>query len=268
MGSGMGGMILPIASRFGWKGILIGLVLMLILGGGSLFSGIFGGGDDEDRRQTDSQASAPDDAASFVGFVLDDVQNTWEKIFAARGQKYQRADLILFTGQTGTRCGYGSAAVGPFYCPMDSDVYIDLSFYKQLRDRFGAPGDFAQAYVIAHEIGHHVQHQLGVTDRIQSGDGAKGAGGDAVRLELQADCFAGVWARSSSKRDLLDPGDIEEAIGAAQAIGDDTLQRQTQGRVQPENWTHGSSEQRARWFKRGYEQGDPNACDTFAAKQL
>ena len=249
-------MLLPLAGRFGWKGILILVVLFFIFGRGML--GLTGSSQEEERGPTDEMGS-------FVGFVLDDAQSTWERIFIQNNRHYRPAELVLFSNSTATRCGFGSSAVGPFYCPNDGKVYIDLAFYQQLKERFGAPGDFAQAYVIAHEIGHHVQNQLGV---LQQARGEAGAGSLPVRVELQADCYAGLWARSTKERNILDPGDVEEALGAASAIGDDTLQRKTQGHVQPESWTHGSSEQRVRWFRRGYDTGDLNACDTFSADTL
>jgi len=243
------GLLLPLAGRFGWKGILILLVVLFLLGRGFL-SGTSGPSDTE-------TGTGDDDLTSFVGFVLDDSQAYWERNFLKEGRHYQPADLVLFTESTSTRCGYGTAAVGPFYCPNDRKVYIDLDFYRELKERFGAPGDMAQAYVIAHEVGHHVQAQRGL---LGEGEGKT----SSIATELQADCFAGAWARSTKDRKLLEEGDIEEALGAAAAVGDDTLQRRTQGRVQPETWTHGSSEQRTAWFRRGFESGDPAVCDTSA----
>ena len=197
--------------------------------------------------------------------MLDDCQDTWKKL----DPSYRKAKLVLFTGSTDTACGYGDAATGPFYCPADKLVYIDLSFYQQLSKQLGAPGDFAQAYVVAHEIGHHVQTLRGTNARVRraSKRQQKGAEGLLVRLELQADCFAGVWAHSTNERDLLEKGDIEEALRAAAAIGDDTLQKRS-GTVRPETFTHGTAEQRASWFNRGLETGDPDACDTFSARSL
>jgi predicted metalloprotease len=211
-----------------------------------------------------------DEAKQFVSFVLDDVQGVWERDFSDGGGRYPRAKLVLFTDRTPSGCGMGAAATGPFFCPADRQVYIDLGFYRELEQRFGAPGDFAQAYVIAHEIGHHVQNLLGDSERVHRAPRAEqqGDGGLSVRLELQADCYAGVWAHSTGQRELLERGDIEEGLRAAAAIGDDRLQRQSTGTVQPEAWTHGSSEQRMRWFDRGYKSGDPRACDTFAASTL
>jgi len=255
-------MALPLLGRFGWRGILVGVGLMLVMGYCARTA------NDEPGTQSTQEASKPpDDMESFVGFVLDDAQSSWEQIFAESGKQYRRAKLVLFSGSTQTRCGLGAAASGPFYCPMDGNVYIDLVFYKQLRDRFGAPGDFAQAYVIAHEIGHHVQNQLGLLDRGQ-GAAATGAGKGGVRVELQADCFAGVWARDTRDRGNLEQGDFEEALTAAASVGDDTIQERETGTVRPESWTHGSAEQRRRWFDRGYRSSNPNDCDTFSAQTL
>jgi uncharacterized protein len=188
------------------------------------------------------------------------------------GREYAEPRLVLFTGAVESACGFAEAAVGPFYCPGDRKLYIDLSFYRDLRERLGAPGDFAQAYVIAHEVGHHVQNLLGIAERVQaSRRRLSRAEGNAlqVRMELQADCFAGVWASNAQRaRQILEAGDVEEGLNAAAAIGDDRLQRRAQGRVVPESFTHGSSAQRVRWFKRGLETGDPGECDTFAAAQL
>lgn len=215
---------------------------------------------------------ASDQQAQFVAMVLGDTEDTWNTIFAAGGKQYREPKLVLFSGAYPTACGMGDAAMGPFYCPGDQKVYIDLSFYEQLQSRFQAPGDFAQAYVIAHEVGHHVQNLLGIADQVQQ---ARQRGSEAegnalsVRLELQADCFAGLWANhADSARQVLEQGDVEEALRAATAIGDDTLQKQARGRVVPESFTHGSAEQRVRWFRRGLEKGDIASCDTFAAATL
>jgi uncharacterized protein len=177
---------------------------------------------------------------------------------------------VLFTGGTRTGCGAATTAVGPFYCPLDRRVYLDLGFFRELRDRFGAPGDFAQSYVIAHELGHHVQRITGIEAAVreQSRQDPAQANALAVRLELQADCLAGVWAHSTYERGILEPGDIEEGLQAAAAVGDDRIQRSAGGRIDPESWTHGSSEQRMRWFRRGFDSGDPASCDTFAAAQI
>jgi predicted metalloprotease len=198
--------------------------------------------------------------------VLKDTEDTWVSIFRNSGQRYQEPTLVLFSGATDTACGLGESAMGPFYCPGDAKVYLDTSFFEELSQRFGAPGDFAQAYVIAHEIGHHVQNLLGLSERVQSARQRVGrAEGNAlsVRLELQADCYAGVWGHYAAQHDLLDPGDAEEGLRAAASIGDDRLQRQGQGRVVPESFTHGSSEQRVSWLKRGLESGQIDSCDTF-----
>jgi len=202
-----------------------------------------------------------DEGGEFVAVVLADTEDTWNAIFARSGSDYPEPRLVLFSGVVESACGMGQAAMGPFYCPGDQNVYIDLSFYQDLRSRFGAPGDFAQAYVIAHEVGHHVQNVLGLMD---DGSGrSSGPQSKAVRLELQADCFAGVWAHHAQRaRSILEEGDIEEALNAAAAIGDDRLQRQTQGQVVPESFTHGTSEQRARWFRAGFTGGSVQQCDT------
>ncbi len=215
---------------------------------------------------------ADDAQARFVSKVLASTETTWEAIFAENGARYQQPKLVLFTGATPTACGTGQSAMGPFYCPADRKVYIDLAFYRDLKQRFHAPGEFAQAYVIAHEVGHHVQNLLGISDKVhkaqQTASKAR-ANALSVRLELQADCFAGVWGnRADAARHIIEPGEIAQALNAASAIGDDRLQQQTQGRVVPESFTHGSSEQRMRWFKRGMDSGDPRQCDTFKAKTL
>ena len=199
--------------------------------------------------------------------VLADTEETWQRIFARQGGRYQEPTLVLFTGSVSSACGYATAAVGPFYCPGDRKLYLDLSFFRDLERRHGAPGDFAQAYVVAHEVGHHVQTLLGISDRVRAagrGRGEAEVNALSVRQELQADCFAGLWGHAAHReRQLLDPGDLEEALKAASAIGDDRLQREAQGRVVPDSFTHGTSEQRVRWFRRGFESGDINACDTF-----
>jgi len=213
-----------------------------------------------------SASPEEENLVQFVSFVLDDAQDTWTKIFGDAGRPYQRARLALFRDAVRSGCGYAEAAMGPFYCPPDNEVYIDLAFYEELRNRFGADGDFAQAYVITHEIGHHVQNQLGISDQVrQAQQESPGSANElSVRLELQADCFAGIWAHSTQKKNILDPGDIEEALTGAAAVGDDRIQQQTSGEVRPESWTHGSSEQRMRWFRTGLETGDLKSCDTFA----
>lgn len=202
----------------------------------------------------------------FVSFVLDDVQSTWAKIFARNGEQYHDAKLVLFRNAVQSGCGVARAAMGPFYCSADQRVYIDLGFYDELTRRFGAPGDFAQAYVLAHELGHHVQDLLGTEARVRQLQEARpdDANNLSVRLELQADCYAGVWANSTDQRKLLNEGDITEALTAASAVGDDRIQQQETGSIHPESFTHGTAAQRASWFKRGYSTGNPGSCDTFA----
>ena len=224
-------------------------------------------------QQVPAQAPPSDDTmAQFVSVVLADTEDTWKQLFARSGSQYREPKLVLFRDATPTACGQGQAAMGPFYCPADERVYIDLSFYETLKHRLGAPGDFAQAYVIAHEVGHHVQHLLGITDKV---DAMRGRVSEAqynalsVRLELQADCFSGVWAHHADKaRQLLEQGDVEEALNAASQIGDDALQRRSGGTVVPESFTHGTSEQRVSWFRRGLQTGDLQQCNTFEATQL
>ena len=214
----------------------------------------------------------PDPLADFVAVVLGDTEDTWNTVFGEQGKRYVEPTLVLFTDQVRSACGFAQAAVGPFYCPADQKVYIDLGFYRDLRDRLGAPGDFAQAYVIAHEVGHHVQNLLGISDQvhsIQQRSGEREANALSVRLELQADCLAGVWANQAHRaRNVLESGDVEEGLGAASAIGDDRLQREATGQVRPDSFTHGSSDQRVRWFRRGLESGQLSACDTFNTDQL
>ncbi len=201
----------------------------------------------------------------FVSFVLDDTQDVWKRKFTAMGRSYRDARLVLFTDSVQSGCGAAGAAMGPFYCPEDQKVYIDLGFYQELRSRFGAPGDFAQAYVLAHEMGHHVQHLLGIDQQVREQQLSGGGEANAVQvaMELQADCLAGIWANSTEQRQLLDQSDVEEAMTAAAAVGDDRIQKQSTGRVSPETWTHGSSKQRMTWFMQGFKAGDPGVCDTF-----
>jgi uncharacterized protein len=211
--------------------------------------------------------SDSDPQARFVGAVLGDTEDTWTQIFGKQGRAYEEPVLVLFDGSVRSACGFASAAVGPFYCPNDHKLYLDLSFFRDLAQRFGAPGDFAQAYVVAHEVGHHVQTLLGISERVHraQSSGRSDPNALSVRMELQADCFAGVWGHHAARRQLLDEGDVEEGLRAAAAIGDDRLQRQAQGYVVPESFTHGSSEQRASWLRRGLQAGDPDACDTFSS---
>jgi uncharacterized protein len=261
VGAGVG-ILFWLASRFGLPGLVLGGLILA----GTYFLAPGGG----DRRSAtgaergERAAGGQDESAAFVGFVLDDVQSTWREIFARAGRRYEPAKLVLFTDATQSGCGFGNAEVGPFYCPRDRRVYIDLGFFRELERRFGAPGDFARAYVIAHEVGHHVQTLLGIDAAAQRQvRGGADQNRVSVRQELQADCFAGVWAHETQRRDILERGDIEEGLRAAAAIGDDRLQRQAGGRVSPESFTHGSSEQRVTWFKRGIESGSMDACDTL-----
>jgi hypothetical protein len=208
-----------------------------------------------------------DRLAEFASVVLADTEETWNGIFRAQGVEYRLPTLVLFRDAVSSACGFNAAAVGPFYCPADGKLYLDLSFFSDLERRFGAPGDFAQAYVIAHEVGHHVQNLLGLADRVTDAQrrarSQEEVNALSVRMELQADCLAGVWGHAAAGRGLLEPGDVEEGLRAAAAIGDDRMQRMAQGRIAPESWTHGSSEMRVRWLRRGLETGDPDQCDTF-----
>jgi len=224
----------------------------------------------QQQQVPEGQPPANDPQAQFVGVVLKDTENAWNTILGRTGGRYEEPTLVLFDGRVNSACGMASAAVGPFYCPGDRKVYLDMSFFRELDQRFGAPGDFAQAYVVAHEVGHHVQNLLGISDQVtalqQRARSQEQANALSVRLELQADCFAGVYA--SVNQQYLDPGDIEEGLRAAAAIGDDRIQKQAQGDVAPESWTHGSSEMRVRWLKQGLQSGDPATCDTFKASRL
>jgi predicted metalloprotease len=249
----------------GIGGGIVTLILALIFGPQVLENGgeEYTGGD---------VALSPEDSAreepmvQFMSFVLDDAQSTWARAFEGAGSSYRPATLVLFRNGTQSACGVGQAAMGPFYCPLDEKVYLDLSFFDELNRRFGAPGDFAQAYVVAHELGHHVQHLLGTDQRVRQiqQSNPSMANEASVRLELQADCFAGVWAHSAQERDKLSVGDVEEGLGAASAVGDDRIQSRTTGGVNPESFTHGSAKQRAEWFNRGLASGRSSACDTFA----
>lgn len=222
----------------------------------------------QQRAPGEGVARADDELADFVSVILADTEDTWNQLFRAQGATYREPTLVLFDQAVRSACGFNSAAVGPFYCPPDEQVYLDLSFFRQLSQQLGAPGDFAAAYVIAHEVGHHVQNLMGIADQVrQQRMRVSQVQGNRlqVAMELQADCFAGVWGHHAERqRDLLESGDLEEALAAAAAIGDDTLQRRSQGYVQPESWTHGSSSQRRDWFLRGYESGRIDACDTFS----
>ncbi|MCU0693168.1 MAG: neutral zinc metallopeptidase, partial [Polyangiaceae bacterium] len=264
-GTGAGILVL-LFRRFGIVGLLVGAATLYFFGGLGQ-----GGG-------STSRASGPGDhatldareepAVQFVSFVLDDAQQSWQSLLAPTRTPYRLARLVLFRGETHSDCGAGQAQMGPFYCSRDEKVYLDLGFFDELRDRFRAAGDFAQAYIIAHEIGHHVQNVVGTFERARGSGKQNGASGVSVRMELQADCYAGVWGHSAAERDILEPGDLEEALRAATAIGDDVLQRKARGTVRPESFTHGTSEQRVRWFRRGFEAGDMRQCDTFSVTRL
>jgi predicted metalloprotease len=217
------------------------------------------------------QLPGEDSLRHFVSVVLAETEDVWTRLFQEQGGRYKDPTLVLFTQQTRSGCGFAGAQMGPFYCPLDAKVYIDLSFYRELRDKLGAPGDFAEAYVIAHEVGHHVQNLLGISDKVhnlQQQAQRTEANDLSVRLELQADYFAGVWAHYEKERGVLSPGDIDEALNGASAVGDDKLQMESQGRVIPDSFTHGTSEQRARWFRKGYESGDMLGGDTFNTDAL
>jgi predicted metalloprotease len=253
--------------RFGIPGVLAGAAFLYFTGGLDL-GGLTGSRSRSGAApQSSAQRQAQSPQLDLVHFVFEDAQSTWQQLFARDGRRYALARLQLFSQSTKSACGFGQAEMGPFYCPADTNVYIDLTFYDDLRQRLGAPGDFAQAYVIAHEVGHHVQHLLGTDERVHRAPRSQQEGerGLSVRLELQADCFAGIWAHGTERRDLLEAGDVDEALNAASKIGDDALQKQASGTVRPESFTHGTSAQRRRWFQRGLSAGQPSACDTFAA---
>ncbi|MDV3000147.1 MAG: hypothetical protein N5P05_001753 [Chroococcopsis gigantea SAG 12.99] len=258
VGGGLGTIVLALIA------MLLGVDPSIVLNGGS--------GVDPNTYNNAPRSNSPGDDKSkdFVSVVLADTEDTWGKIFREAGQTYQQPKLVLFTGSVQSACGYAKAAMGPFYCPADRKVYLDTSFFQDLENRHNSPGDFAQAYVVAHEVGHHVQNLLGISQKVQSMRGRVSeaqANQLSVRLELQADCLAGVWAnRSNQERQTLEAGDIEEAINAAGNIGDDRLQRQARGYVVPDSFTHGSSAQRVRWFQKGFTTGDINQCDTFSAR--
>ena len=306
-GGGMGGRRLPVRMGRGIGGGLGTIALLLVglyfgvdlspfLGGGTTQVSPDSGAGDQSSIQFPNQSPSPqqtpggraggadgglrapgagageDELKDFVSVVLADTEDTWGAIFQEGKQRYREPKLVLFSGSVRSACGFAEAAMGPFYCPGDLKVYIDLSFYDEMRTQFGAAGDFAQAYVIAHEIGHHVQNLLGISDKVEEakrGLSRTEANQLSVRLELQADCLAGVWANHADRaRGILEAGDVDEALRAASAIGDDRLQKQARGYVTPDSFTHGSSAQRAAWFRRGLEKGAVSACDTFAAKTL
>jgi predicted metalloprotease len=276
---GLGGGRIPMG-RMGGGGIvgliLLALVYFLVQGGGGGGGGGFNVPDPSSAFPQVPQSgtggsSVPgspseEKEVDFVSFVLDDAQNFWTEQFQAAGKPYQRAKLVLFRDQVASGCGQASSATGPFYCPLDQKVYIDLGFFDELNQRFKAPGDFAQAYVLTHEIGHHVQQQLGIEGKVreESQRNPDDANELSVRLELQADCLAGVWGRSTYDRGILESGDLQEGLGAAAAVGDDRIQSQAQGRIDPESFTHGTSEQRSHWLQTGFDSGKLESCDTFS----
>lgn len=259
----------------GGMGSLIGIVVVLgviwLVTGQNPIDMLMGTGSSSSQTsQSSGQVPAsgqPDDLRDFVGVVVKETEDMWTEVFAAQNAVYPAPKVVLFSNQVNTGCGMADSRTGPFYCPQDQKVYIDLSFYDQLREQFGAPGDFAQAYVLAHEIGHHVQNITGVLpefNRRRQSMSQEEANAYSVRVELQADCYAGVWANYAGQENLLENGDIEEALNAANQIGDDTLQKQAQGFAVPKTFSHGTSAQRKTWFERGYSSGDPGSCDTFS----
>jgi uncharacterized protein len=278
-GGGFGGGGLPIPMGRAGGGGIVGIIVLAIV----YFLFINGGGDGgfnvpgpgsafpqvpQSGTGSGSVPGSPDEEreVQFVDFVQGDAQDFWTQEFEAAGKPYGRAKLVVFRGQVSSGCGLASSATGPFYCPLDQKVYIDLGFFNELNQRFQAPGDFAQAYVLAHEVGHHVQQELGIEQEVQQQSQANpdDANELSVRLELQADCLAGVWARSTYDRGILESGDLQEGLTAASAVGDDRIQSQAQGRIDPESFTHGSAEQRARWLQTGFDSGSLEACDTFS----
>lgn len=271
-GNNLGGGILQVLLSPGsFKSKIVIILLMVLLGGGAGLSGLFNSGTSQPYQSSHitrtNQAHIVDAEVQFVSKVLGTTEDHWHKVFQAEGRTYHEPKLVFYTGRTKTGCGVGQASAGPFYCPTDKKIYLDISFYKELTSKYKASGDFAMAYVIAHEVGHHVQNELGILGkyhRMQQGLSEKERNAISVRIELQADYLAGVWARSIQDRNLLDVGDIEEAMNAAHAVGDDTLQKQAYGYSVPDSFTHGTSEQRMRWFKRGYEYGDLQHGDTFS----
>ena len=279
---GQSGSRMPGGIRIGRGGLGVGTILIaliatfvfgidprVVLG---LLGGMGGGAPTQVQAPAGPAPKPADDIGRFVSVVLADTEDTWRTIFRQAGSTYREPKLVLFSGVYPTACGMGQSAAGPFYCPADQKVYIDLSFFRQLQERFRAPGDFAQAYVIAHEVGHHVQNLLGITEqtgRLRQRMSEREYNDVSVRVELQADCFAGVWANQANReRKILEPGDLDEALRAASAIGDDVLQKRSQGYVVPDSFTHGSAAQRTRWFRIGYERGSMQACNTFEARAL
>jgi predicted metalloprotease len=257
--------------RLGLGGLVIALIVGALFGVNPLYLlSMLQDGGEMPPPQSYTQSPVDGSQADFVRAILGDTEDTWKAIFQRSGKPYEDPKLVLFTGTVQSACGFASAAVGPFYCPRDAEVYLDMSFFQELSQRFGAPGDFARAYVIAHEVGHHVQNILGIMDTMA----AQQTHADhvtrnelSVRQELQADCFAGIWGHYTAQRGLIDRADIESALNAAAQIGDDRMQKRTQGYVVPEAFTHGSAAQRRRWFQIGLQSGDPNQCNTFASGQ-
>ena len=272
MSMGLGGV------RLGGAGLVAALLLALVLGVDPTIllqgipTGSLPGSTPEAGAERAPRSAEEEELAEFVSFVLGDIEDTWQELFRQAGREYEEPKLVLFSGAVNSACGFAQVAMGPFYCPADQKVYIDLAFYDEMRNRFRAPGDFAQAYVIAHEVGHHVQNLLGISDQVRRLQGRVDeveSNQLSVRQELQADCLAGVWAHHADRaRQVLEAGDVEEALGAASAIGDDRMQRQSRGYVTPDSFTHGSSAQRVRWFKRGLQEGQLSACETFATEEL
>lgn len=268
LGCGGGGFRVPVRG----KGGIVILVVVLVAGYyGIDLSPLLNGGSVAPQGQQQSASISPkdDELAKFTSVVLASTEDNWKEIFQRMGKTYQPPKLVMYRGVTRTSCGTGQAAMGPFYCPGDRTVYIDLSFYQDMKTKLGAGGDFAQAYVVAHEVGHHVQNLLGIEPKVrQMQQGASQAEVNrlSVKMELQADCFAGVWGKYAEKQQMLEEGDLQAALNAAQAIGDDRLQQQSQGRVVPDSFTHGTSQQRYTWFKQGFDSGDPNTCNTFASR--
>ena len=253
------------------KGGIVLLIVVVVAGYyGVDLTALLSGGQPVTQQTTQRSISPNDDeAAKFTSVILATTEDTWGQIFQQMGRTYQQPKLVMYRGATRTGCGTGQSVMGPFYCPTDSTVYIDLSFYDEMKNKLGADGDFAQGYVIAHEVGHHVQKLLGIEPKVrQLQQGASQVEGNklSVKMELQADCFAGIWGNSMQKQEVLDVGDLQEALNAAEAIGDDRLQQKGQGRVVPDSFTHGTSEQRYTWFKRGFDSGDPAQCNTFGNK--
>jgi len=262
------------AGGLGVVGIIVVLAISYFTGQNPMqLLGLLNQGGSPGAQQTQTAAPINDQASAFIGSILGETEDVWSEVFRASGSEYQAPKLVLFSGSVTSACGRAGASSGPFYCPGDRQLYIDTSFFNEMRTRMGGGGDFAEAYVIAHEVGHHIQTLTGVSGKVsqmrRSGANVEGAEGPLVRLELQADCYAGVWGHKAQQRHgWLEPGDIEEALRTATAIGDDRLQRQAGRTVMPDSFTHGSSEQRVRWFKIGFESGDAGRCDTFAAPRL